>query len=82
MNLAPLEDRQLLRLRYVGIMRRRQRDDRVRICQIVRIIDSVTVALKESVCRVMKKEEYANLELDELIPMVLEIFAQIDVQTI
>ena len=30
----------------------------------------------------MKKEEYANAELDELIPMVLEIFAQIDVQTI
>ena len=35
-----------------------------------------------SVRGVMKKEEYANLELDELIPMVLEIFAQIDVQTI
>ena len=30
----------------------------------------------------MKKEEYAKVELDELIPIVLEIFAQIDVQTI
>ena len=30
----------------------------------------------------MQKNEYANLELDELIPMVYEIFAQIKVQTI
>ena len=27
----------------------------------------------------MRKDEYANLELDELIPMLCEIFAQIDV---
>ena len=28
----------------------------------------------------MRKEEYANLELDELIPMMCEIFAKIDIQ--